>query len=100
MPKVISKAEYDENKTVKLGEVSPGHAVLVLNPIHREAVPYQVCRVGNTALKTLDDHKTILLVNIHTGRIVLKSPELRCVVISSEITLNNYDGEFTRGKFK
>jgi hypothetical protein len=88
--KVFNNAFYNPDREIELNQVTSGHTILLKSPMSITTA-YVVCKIGNTLLDATHPTKTVVLVNIITGRIVLKEPTQRCVLISSIIQLENYN---------
>jgi len=94
MALVISNAGYHPLREVKLGSILPGHTVLINDQNNGKPGSYVICKIGNTKIEiTSTDRKCILLNNL-TGRLVLKHADQKCVVVSSSITLTDFNGEY------
>jgi len=80
--------------------MKPGHTILISNG-SGEIQPYLICKLGNTPIKVetvVGDRKDIIIMNPVTGRIVLKSPTQKCVVVSGLLEINSYTNYRTNGK--
>jgi hypothetical protein len=96
MAKIFVNARYESHKEVCLGDVKPGHTILIENG-SGEVQPYIICKLGNTPIRVTDSKKNIVVMNPVTGRIILKHPAQKCVVVSGLLEINPYTTYKTTG---
>ncbi len=97
MAKIFLNVGYESHKEVCLGDVKPGHTILIESS-KGEIESYIICKLGNTKI-SVDSNtpKTIILTNPITGRIVLKHPAQVCVVVSGLLEITPYTFYRTTG---
>ena len=92
MAKVVDASQYSTEKEIPLSAVTAGHTILLQSP-EGNIVSYVVCKIGNTALSINDQFKQITLLNLVTGRLVLKNKEQMCNKVSSIVNITNFKRE-------
>ena len=95
MARIIDNTQYKASKEVLLETVKEGHTVLIRHP-DGEIRPYVVCRLGNTPIvfsAPISTTPKMVVMNQENGRIVLKHPRQRCVVVSCVITVRDFHGK-------
>lgn len=94
MAKVMLRAFYDQTKEVTLGQVRPGHTVLVKSP-QGAVLSYMIGKLGNSPITVTDEKKTVVLMNQLTGRLITKHPAQKCVVVSATTEVVPFNGKMT-----
>ena len=86
---------YNENKTIVVGKVKPGHVILVREP-NNGVQAYIVGKTGNSPISSHDVliENPTYLTNVETGRIVLKDYSTQCVIVSGYVELKEYRSKY------